>query len=527
MNEFVANKAAPLTNHFDIVRKIEAMSGEIPYAIKRFKEQVSAFLSMDKRLVSLKLKTEKRASSKKLDRLDSYISEYQSAYRKCRESYTSVSKALDEIDVLYTRLADFYNSEGRRKEAKRVVADGEKFDKVSRKQLDAISLRLNSANEISTAKKAEEDIPPREERNDRKPNVDYTYAEREQREQRTPRDNGAPRRYGNYPHGAPNTPPPYNANPYNYPPYDYRMPPMYYQPMPSFNIAPISIDVNAAVDSAIESFAKAFEERIGEYLDGYELPEVQHQGVSEEESRAFDKVIEDGGFALEKLSALLEKVGNMLSTLSELTAKYSELEEKTHTLSESMKSANDTQRTLARDLQGIQATQKVISGDQLKLAEEQIVVVEEQKAAIERQAELKDRQSATSNEIKELLDGTNQTIDGLKESLERQNGIATALGEVITAGDKLLELQKNLEARQTELTEMQRDALLAQKKLARSQKAVNERSGAKTNARKEKSEVEKTTPPEEEALEIPEKNEALEIPLDAASEEKAEEPAVN
>ena len=163
MNDFAAKKAAPITNHFDIVRRIETISGEIPYAIKRFKEQVSAFRSMDRKLLALKSKTERKASSKILDRLDAYISEYQSAYRKCKESYASISKALDEIDALYTRLADYYNSEGKRKESRRAIKDGESFDKTARRQLEDILERLNAAKELSVAQSIK-DEPLSEER---------------------------------------------------------------------------------------------------------------------------------------------------------------------------------------------------------------------------------------------------------------------------------------------------------------------------------------------------------------------------
>ena len=59
MNDFAAKKGEVFTSHFDIVRRIETLTGEVPYAIKQFKAQVLSFLSMDKRLSSLKSKTEK------------------------------------------------------------------------------------------------------------------------------------------------------------------------------------------------------------------------------------------------------------------------------------------------------------------------------------------------------------------------------------------------------------------------------------------------------------------------------------
>ncbi len=520
MNEFAAKKGDAFASHFDIVRRIETMSGEIPYAIKQFKSQVLDFCSMDKKLTAMKSKTEKRASSKKLDRLEEFITEYKVAYRKCTKSYASITKALDEIDSLYSRLSDYYHSDGKRREAKRALADGEKFDKLSRKQLAIVYNRLESSVEIALAKEGKDapDVLDEEPIEKTKTGAYREDAARSGREDGARRfgqsQNGASYRHHN-PQQAPY--PPYaNGMPYYPPQY---MPPAYYQPMAGLSIAPISIDVNSAVDSLFDSFTKAFDERAREYVASFEFPEIpetKRPTVTEGESVALNKALEDESFVLEKLSGLFEKINSMLTSLSELTAKYSELEEKARTLTESMKGATDTQRTLARELQGIQATQKVIGVDQLKLAEEQAVIVESQALAISRQAELRDAENAVSNEIAALIDGANASLDSFKMSLSAQSEITNALEEVITANEKLLELQKNLEERQGELTEIQREALLAQKKLTRSQKAVNERLGAKTNVKKEKSEVEKSTPPEDAAPEI------TASPLEAVAEETVE-----
>ncbi len=520
MNEFAAKKGDEFATHFDIVRRIETMCGEIPYAIKQFKSQVLDFCAMDKRLSAMKSKTEKRASSKKLDRLDAFITEYQAAYRKYTQNYASIAKALDEIASLYSKLSNHYYAAGKRKEAKRAVSDGEKFDKLSRKQLSALCARLDSCAGIALAKegKATPDAfgeEPLEKSKAGEFREDAREADARQRREEPRRfaqnQDGASYRSYN-PQQAPY--PPYgNGAPYYPPQY---MPPAYYQPMAGLSIAPISIDVNSAVDSIFDSFAKAFDEKMREYIANYELPEIKRPGITEGESEALNKAIEDESFVFEKLSALFEKINSMFESLSELTAKYSELEEKNRALADSIKSATDTERNLARELQGIQATQKVIGVDQLKLAEEQAIIVESQSVAISRQAELRDAENAVSSEIAALLEGANASLDSFKANLAAQNEITNALSEVITANDKLLDLQKNLEERQSELTEIQREALLAQKKLTRSQKAVNERLGAKTNVKKEKSEVEKLTPPEDEAPEI------ADSAVEAVAEETAE-----
>ena len=536
MNDFATKKREVFTSHFDIIRKIETMCGEIPYAIKQFKAQVMSFLSMEKRLASLKSKAEKKANTKVLDKFEAFIVEYKGAYRRCYQSYTSISKTIDTIAELYAELSEFYYSEGKRREAKRATADGDKYDKFAKKQLSAVFNRLNSAAYISLAKEEKSALEiPREKRIEaseanafykedlHESGVDFKKEEmqaRESHQQNNAQKNAspsygrgaqynsapqynaaqynqgvqysAPQYTGANPQYNPNVPPFAGAhyqqnNAYGYPQPDYRTPPTYYPPQ-NFNITPISIDVNSAVESLFEAFAKAFDERTREFIANYKFPEVERQGITEGESRALDKIVDDESFALEKLSALLEKINLMFESLSELTAKYAELEEKSKAISLSMKNASDTQRALAREIQGIQATQKVIGNDQLKLAEEQAVVVEAQKAAIASQAELNEAENAITAEISAILAGADKTLEGFKSSLSEQNGITEALAGVMAANGKLIELQKNLEERQSELTEMQREALLAQKRLARSQKAVNERIGAKLSKKEKNAE---------------------------------------
>ena len=455
MDDFAVKRT--VQNHFDIVRKIEAVCGEMPYAIKQLKTQVSTLKSMDNKLVSLRSKTERKASTKMIDKLDGYIILYQNAYLDCKKNHQTILKTLDEIDELNTKLADYYSSQGKRKEAKRTVASGEKFDKSSRKQIEEIMMQLSSLKELTVAMEAKS----------KKSGDDSTLGAKKISE-----DKLAEQMHSNgYMHSRNNN---------NHPPHDRKMPPPhYFQPVPSFNIAPISIDVNSAVNAAVESFSKMFEERIAEYLSTYEVKKPVSRDISEGESMAFDKLIEDENFALDKLSDLLEKIGGLLSGISELTSSYAALEEKTHALADSMKSVNDTQRTLARELQGIQATQKVISGDQLKLAEEQAVVVEEQKVTLAHQTELKEAGNAVSQVADALLEDMGRGLDSFKSAVANQTEILASFGEFAATSGKILEVQKNLEERQAELVEMQREALLAHKRLVRSQKAVNERSGVK------------------------------------------------
>ena len=293
MNDFAAKKGEVFTSHFDIVRRIETLTGEVPYAIKQFKAQVLSFLSMDKRLSSLKSKTEKNTSARKLERFETFVTEYKGAYKKCNQSHLSIAKTLDEISSLYARLSDFYYSDGKRREARRATADGEKYDNLSRKQLSVVFARIASASNISLAKKDDDTVSVLREAYTEKQTPTQSLREESREEDvRMPKEEPGRRfntqEYGNNAFSAGNTfnsnnrynqnyqyernarygasdsqhtanaqynrNQPYNAPQYSGAPYqqgnaygfgqsDYKMPPCYPQ-MQNVNITPISIDVN-------------------------------------------------------------------------------------------------------------------------------------------------------------------------------------------------------------------------------------------------------------------------------------------
>lgn len=494
----------------DMRNRVESLKDELPYEIKQFKKEISDFLSMDKKLSSLRNKAEKKQQGGRAEaKADAYASEYNNAYKRCRATQRELGAHISEVSVLYSKITDSYSAAGNRREAKATRKEGAKFEKTYKKLYnDAVDV-LNSASQIKEANLGESDRRGTYNASGRNlgfdesamKNGDYA-SEKNQYRQR----------------------PQYTQ----YPPY---YPPVYQQPLPSFNIAPISIDVNSAVDSAMESFVKLFEERVEEYLDGYELPAGVKGSASqnsteelEKASYALDSIAEEESFALDKIVELMERVKALISGIADLTASYAGIEEKQKAAVEASKNINDMHRAIAREIQGVQATQKVISGDQLKLAEEQAVILEEQKTAGLEQAAVSEAQKALSGELLSASNAEGAISEALKLVITSQQALNTEAEAITNTANKLLELQKTLGERQGELTELQREALLAHKKLARSQKAVNERVGAKKKSAA-KEETEKTLNSENEGLSV-EANESAEETVQPIVSE-AEETALN
>lgn len=470
-------------NHYDLVRRIETVRAELPYEIKELSNQVSSFCKKDKKLASLRKKTELKASGKRLDRLDSFEKDYISAYKRCLSYQNIVNKSVDELNYLYEQLADYYSSVGNRKESKKTVALAGKFENSVKKQLDPIVKDLNSATQLfsidkdslteSVSKAAPQSSPKQ---------FDAPERQRETARGEQEQNPGTYRQNNAY-----NRPPQNIA--YSYVPYyEYRMPPRPQQP-PVINIAPVTVDINRYVESALDSFAKTLEKRIQELIIHY-TPEINVTGapsVSGAEMEATEKIIEDSAFAAEKITALLDNVKKLLSNITELNEMYNSLEEKQRSAIEAGRAVNEMQRALAREIQGMQATQKVITGDQKKLAEEQTLVAEAQKLVNAQQSELIAAQNEISAGAKLSLDLGLKLSEGTDARIEAFNALVAEQEASLQREEKTVELQKALAMRQIELTEMQREALAEQKKLSRSQKALNERVGAPKKAKIQKS----------------------------------------
>jgi len=477
-------------NHFDYVRQLEVITEELPYGIKQYKGQVAELVAMDKKLSSLQEKADRNASGKLADKIDALGLEYVAAYKKCVSALDVINKEIEKANVLFVKLSDYYASVGNRRSAKRVRASLDKFEKDNARSLEPAVEAMNSISGIEYIKAMDRE-PKRQEP---KPTVQTSRVTEEPKpESRPAPEQSVPASEPPRRESAP-PPPPRHANPYYDP---YRTP--YYQPMPSFNIAPISIDVNRAVESAVDSFVALFEERVGKYLEtklaslkldpsddvsaesevAKTPSEETLEAPSDAEVAVAARIAEDEAVALDKLASILEGMKGLMAGIGELGEAYSVLEEKQRAAIESAKALSDMQRTLARELQGIQATQKVISTDQLATGEEQAVIFEQQKTALAAQSELSELQSKLTADQLEIMKKQESVDERIGELVASLSSVSEREEDMERGSARLLDMQKNLSERQSELTELQREALLQQKRILRSQRALNEKLGAK------------------------------------------------
>ena len=447
-------------NHWDLVRRLENLTEEIPYRIRIYKNQVSHLLSIDKKLTALQDKADKSVKASIVSKIEVMSRDYASAYKRCNSSYSDITEDIERSSLLFAELSDYYLSRGNRRAAKRVTNSSVKFEKDMRRLIEPSFSAMNSISNISYLKALEENAPEEEVENkiqeqtgahDKKP--EYEARKEYEAPQYRPIRQSAESKEA------------------------YR-PPVNFQPVPSFNIAPISIDVNRAVESAIERFEKIFEERIATYLEAYKIPEKE-PAVTGEETEASALVLEAAaenlGFASERLSALLDKTAELLSGVSEMNKAYSELEEKHKATVESARALSDMQRALTREIQGIQVTQKLINQDQAQVAEEQSAILEKQKAILEKQAEIPESEEKLLSEEEALIKRIEELDGALKEINAVYSEIAAGEEEILKRAGKALEAQRSLTEKQGELTEMQREAVVAHRRQVRSQKAINEK----------------------------------------------------
>lgn len=454
-------------NHWDLVRRLENLTEEVPYRIKIYKNQVAHLLSIDKKLTSLQDKADKNATASIVGKIEVMGRDYVSAYRRCNSSYSDITKDIENTAQLFSQLSDYYLSRGNRKAAKRVQKSSVKFDRDMRRALEPAFNSMNSISNLSYLRALEENEELKKEEFEsfeepvKAPEKEIPLDKRPEYEQRREPQNNPYRPASNNKHG-----------------YEQYKAPVNFQPVPSFNIAPISIDVNRAVESAVDRFEKLFEERIAAYLEAYKIPEGEPRVSSEEaeaSSLVIDAAAENLGFAADKLSELLDKATALLSGITEISRAYSELEEKHKAAVESARALSDMQRALTREIQGIQVTQKVITQDQAQVKEEQSAILEKQKEILAAQGELSEGAAKIFEEQtalikrREELDGTAKEIEALYSE------IASCEDEILRRGNKALEAQRALTEKQGELTEMQREALAAHRRQVRSQKAINEK----------------------------------------------------
>ena len=456
-------------NHWDLVRRLENLTEEIPYRIKIYKNQVAHLLSIDKKLTALQNKADKNATSSVVGKIEVKGRDYVSVYRRCKASYSDIMNDIENVAMLFAQLSDYYLSQGNRKAAKRVQKSSAKFDADMKKLIDSVYDSMNSISNISYLEKLGDgaDLVKKEEKTNKYEKSENSY---EKQSSFSERVEYAPKKE---PSDIPR-----RQSYYASPRYEQYRAPMYFQPMPSFNIAPISIDVNRAVESAVDSFEKLFEERIATYLEAYKIPEKE-PAVTAEDAEASALVLEAAaenlGFASERLSALLDKTAELLSGVSKMSQAYSELEEKHKATVESARALSDMQRALTREIQGIQVTQKIINQDQAQTAEEQSAILEKQKAILEKQAEISESEEKLLIEQSELLKKREELDGALKEINAVYSEVAGGEEEILRRANKALEAQRTLTEKQGELTEMQREAVAAHRRQVRSQKAINEK----------------------------------------------------
>lgn len=489
MMDFKTGREIPAENHFDFVRQLEVITEELPYGIKQYKRQVADLVAMDKKLSALQEKADRNASVRLADKIDALGMEYVAEYKRCVSALSVINGEVEKAKKIFLKLSEYYASVGNRKAAKRVRMSVERFERDTAKKLNPIVDLMNSISGIDYIKAMDKvpvlaEEPVEDELEYREEPIPAPKAENEPQ----PARKEVPRRDDG------REPPPRYANPYYDP---YRMPPYPYQSAPSFNIAPISIDVNRAVESAVDSFVQLFEERVGKYLTEKAKAAAEGKSATAEpiptetadaapqEAAAIEKIAEDESFALEKLSGLLEGMKGLMAGIGELNEAYLLLEEKQRAALESARSLSDMQRTLARELQGIQATQKVIGVDQLATFEEQAVILEQQKTTLTAQGELNEKQLKLAEKQLELVKNQGALDEGLAEISAILSDISAKEEELLRSGNKTLELQKALGERQSGLTELQREAFAVQKKLTRSQRGLNEKLGIKRQAQKD------------------------------------------
>ena len=266
-------------------------------------------------------------------------------------------------------------------------------------------------------------------------------------------------------------------------PYGYPAPPAPPAPQvePEVKVAPIEIDVSAAVakavDAVMDKLSAALDEKIGAYA-ATALPDLASLANFGPTVEAMAQVSEDQEFLLAKVTGVVEKVQGMTDSLMEMNETLATAAKKQGEISEQQKKTNDIQRYTQREQQGIQATQKVIGKDQIELAEAQLLVNEQQKAATDRQKAIGEAQQALTEQQQALVDTQGAIEEAMKSVMQTQKDIISGQQAIIRGNDANVEASKDLIAMQNEVSALQKDAVSAQKAVVREQKNITERQKA-------------------------------------------------
>ncbi len=492
----------------ELMKRIEMIAEEFSYEIKLFRGKASSFIKSDKKLLALKAKADRKPSGRRAEKFQDFLSIYKEEYKDCISSKLALTKKLDEAEALYLAIFEYNTENGKKRDAKRISREAEKFDEPKRRKLAEIVELLNTAEfiELCNEKKPPEKAPETKQDTARQ-------AQTETSDQQRPRQPQYP------PYGMP------------YPPYGMPM----YAP-------PVSVDVNAAADYVLDGFVNRFEAKMSDYLESFKLESLDAYAgkLNDNSARVAElsaKIAENEGVALEKLIATSEKIAVLFESLTKITEALAGFEEKMHHSLEAMRTVNELQRALSRELQGIGAKQKIINSDQSKVAEEQLVVYEMQKANLAHQNEISEAQKSLADDFA-LLEQTQKAINAaMQEATNRHNALIEEQEAILRANEKSQEMQKSLTEKQARLSEMQKEALSAQKKLERSQKGVNvkfsggvKKSAPKAESKQEEALKEASEELTEEKLEAEMLTEAPELkaepPLSAPVEEVDEKASI-
>lgn len=252
------------------------------------------------------------------------------------------------------------------------------------------------------------------------------------------------------------------------------------------NLAPISIDISAtverAVNKAMDKFSAALERKINEYFKNYELklPTVAVPGVpistaAKESAELQAKLADDESYLLDKLKGLVEVIKGLNNSIVGISTAFSALDAKFNEIAELQNQVNDMQRHTMREQQGVQVNQRIISKEQLSVTEEQALLMDSQKNTLEEQKHLSGEQSAVVKTQQAIVETQASLEDAMKAVMDEQKRIISAQQQIISDNAKSLQLSGELADKQRGVAEGQRELIAAQKQMAKEQKGAAER----------------------------------------------------
>lgn len=226
----------------------------------------------------------------------------------------------------------------------------------------------------------------------------------------------------------------------------------------SVDIAPMTIDVTAivesAINSAIERLNDGLTKRIDEYVASLQLPSFTQE--PEQGATEGGEVSESG--AAEQIRTSCNNAAELIAELNSLVDGFKEIAEKQKALAELQKQINDVQRQTAREQEGVKVNQKLISNEQAAVTSEQSSILLEQKRISEEQKTVVEAQNAVADSFEEVVRRERELADKQREILRENDSLSATVGKIV--------------AKQGEVHAAQKETLLASRKLQRDQKQL-------------------------------------------------------